>query len=195
MSTLGDIWNDIKKIGYEIRLNNKDDSIEWEQIRQKYTSYILQSNEKLRINNNIKKIYEKHYLVGNDSKNHIDSKLEIDKIVLCNTKENDSYLIQCFKIPAINNFKISILQFVQIAYNIGQFEALRDKCNYDSSINIFYSLNCLGDAKTFISEDYVLYLDMKSEINGKIKTNSNFTKYMKYKIKYIDMKTKYKLVK
>jgi len=173
MSTLREIWNNVKSIGYNVRISNKNGLNEWQPLKYKYSIYMLPEGKKMEVNNVIRQLARSRYIVDianianiADSNNvqvnsnvnsKVNSKFVIDSITLDNTIDFHHFFIQHFRIPIMNDFKLSILKFAQIAYNAGQYEAAKQQNLYDTIVNMFYIDHKLGDPETYVSGDWLEY--------------------------------------
>lgn len=152
MKTVDKLWNDTQKIGYNIRKNGMDGLKGWQPLKERYSKINI---EKFAVNDDIKNISNKCYKIGTDKKDHSDSKFICNSINMDNTIEKEHFFIQHFRIPSLENNKLSFLKLMQIAYNAGQFEAVSEANGYPFEVVNFYSRNNLERIETFIDKNRI----------------------------------------
>ncbi len=157
MTTIRDIWNEVKLIGYNVRIRDLNGLTEWQPLKVKYSVYVLADGKKLKVSNKICQLVSQYYMVDMKDDDHVDSKIKINETILINSKDVDHFIIQHFRIPKMSDYNLSILKFAQIAYNAGQYEASKQQGVYDQIINDFYTENNLGLPETFLDDN--TYLD------------------------------------
>ena len=155
MTTLLSCWDEVKMIGYNTRINNEDGLKNWQPMKEKYKKYILDNNNDIPIKSIIKKITDKYYKIGDDLDEHTKSHFKIKDETVANEIERNHFFIQHFRIPILSNYKLSVLKFLQIAYNAGQYKAMNELEPYSENVNKFYKKYKLGEANRFVSNKYL----------------------------------------
>lgn len=158
MPTLREIWNNVKNIGYDVKINNKDILKEWTKLKYKYAIYTLIDGKKMEVNESIKQLIKSCYFTNdNISIRIIDP---TSSVTLYTTTDFNDFFIQHFRIPSIANFELSVLKFLEIAYNTGQYDAGHNENIYDKNVNDFYVTNNLGNPETYVLNYYLEYFIM-----------------------------------
>ena len=88
-----------------------------------------------------------------DELKHSDAILTIGDTILNNQTAEHHFLIQHFRIPRVNQYKLSVLKIMQVAYDVGQLKVVfENESVYDDSVKKFYSDNKLDQIHTYIPE-------------------------------------------
>jgi hypothetical protein len=172
MSTLVELWNFTYEKGYKVRKNKKDGLAEWQPLKKKYGE--LAKDTKFPVNDAIKELSDKYFKVGEDTTDLQDSKFEYNDNTLNNKIDTHHFFIQHFRIPYLEKHNLSVLKFLQIAYNAGQLKASFEDGDYDDipDMKEFYHEHKLDQPDTFINEKH-----LNMQIGGR---NYKY-KYQKYK--------------
>jgi hypothetical protein len=100
--------------------------------------------------------------------------IKIGQITLNNSDEPSHFFIQHFRILKLENYTLSVVKLMQIAYNSGQLLAQNVISPYDPVIFDFFTRNKLGELDTYVLE--ILYgrvdrikLIKKTELKGGFK--------------------------
>lgn len=164
--SLSDLWNEIKTKGYSVRKNNLNGLSEWQPLKDIFMKMKLDIG-KIPVSNEYRELMY-GYIIGADIENHTDSKFaiidNIDKILsavqLNNTIESHHFFIQHFRIPFLEDYQLSVVKLLQIAYNAGQFKAESEKNDdymiYPREFIQFYEMHNLGEIESFIDYQYTL---------------------------------------
>lgn len=180
-STLGELWDQMVNHGYYVRIHDKNGLEEWQPYKKLYSNYYLEGLDGIDIDNHVK------YLCGEFYKPHgkedEESIFEYGDLKLKNTIDYNHFFVQHCRIPKLMDYKVSVLKFLQIAYNAGQFSAERklNKDSYDQKILDFYDQNSWNNIDTFAKN--------VSHSVPKVKQNGGYyEKYKAYKAKYLSLK-------
>lgn len=188
---LHSLWDEIQNYGYNVRKNNLDGLKDWQEPKAKYSKFYIAGREDgIIMNNNFHNIENKiQYIIGQDTKDHQDVIVKIDNIELDNRIDKYHFFIQHFRIPKLENYKLSVLKLLQIAYNSGQFKADAEANKHDKKVIDFYYDNDLDKITTFIDEKLVGVVPEQIKVGGDYNYNYK-RKYYKYKTKYLKLKNK-----
>jgi len=140
------LWDLLKSYGYEVRKAGESGLEAWQKMKTLLSEY----KQEFEIKDEIKDLIENFYVIGSDTKDHLDSGFNIDNIKLNNRIEIHHFFIQHFRIPSLEKNKLSVLKLAQIAYNCGQFLASCEKSSYDEKVIDFYNFHKLSKVETFI---------------------------------------------
>lgn len=181
------LWKEMVDIGYKVRSNHLDGLKSWQPYKTKYSNYVLEGYEDgIPLNNNFVMLSESLNYTFNDKKDQSDVIFTIGNDNFDNKIETNHFLIQHFRIPRLENYKLSVLKVLQLAYNIGQLKAVfENESVYNNKLYKFYYENRLDDISTYISADIYNRNINKLEQKG---AGSYYHKYIKYKNKYIQLK-------
>jgi hypothetical protein len=150
---------DVRDIGYKIRMNNKDGLAGWQSLKAKYTKCTFNGifvPTTLSIKQSFKDLVQNvQYTVPAGDTDHASPTIKIGNELLSNQKPEQHFLIQLFRIPVMGNYLLPIVKIMQIAYNLGQFQACVNQKKYTQEIVDFYRNNRLFDLNTFIDSEYL----------------------------------------
>lgn len=153
------------ELGYDVRSNKKNGLLTWQKYKNQLEPLTIEGYENgIPLNNNFPLLVKKiHYNVEKNDENHenvtIKLNLHKDNMELINLKqfelhnniETHHFLVQHFRIPIMQKYKLSVQKILQIAYNIGQLKADFEKGNiHDENIKFFYDENQLDKFVTYI---------------------------------------------
>lgn len=180
MSSLHDLWNKTYEKGYEVRKSGKNGLNEWQPLKKEYMEIL--KDTKFPVKGEIKENVEKYLIIGDDKQDLQDCKFKYNDSTLDNKIDYHHFFIQHFRIPYLEGYDLSVLKFLQIAYNAGQLKASFENGDYDNMPNIkkFYNDHKLDQPDTFVKKDSLNIL-----IGGK---KDYRHKYLKYKLKYMKLK-------
>jgi len=141
MDKLKILWDAIIKYGYEIRSSNKNGLVGWLAVKEKLTPFDF----KLEWTESSKVFAEKLIGLG---VNNSDS-FETSGLATKELWDRDHFLIQHGRIIR-NNPEATLVRLLQIAYNVGQFNAENEKTKYSDQLLTYYHINQLNKLTTFI---------------------------------------------
>lgn len=147
------VWSVFVHFGYQVRKGNLDGRAGWQLCKSFFKDRFTQ--EIIVINDQIKALVDQYYTsAGEDDK---DSSFNCLGVQLKNDVETQHFFIQHFRIPRLGNYKLTLLQLFQIAYNVGQFKAECEKNSYDPRIISFYQQHKLDQLSAFVTskDDFV----------------------------------------
>ena len=125
MSTLGNLWNELIDIGYTVRSQKQDGMAAWQPYKSKYANFNLEGYETgIPIKESFVKLIESLNYKFNDVIEQTDVKLVINGQIYDNTVETNHFLIQHFRIPKLEKYRLSVVKVLQLAYNIGQLKVV-----------------------------------------------------------------------
>jgi hypothetical protein len=141
MDKLQILWDAIIKYGHEIRSSNKDGFAGWVAIKQKLTpfDFKLEWTEASKL---FAKELEARGVNNSDS-------FETSGLATHELWEKNHFLFQHGRIIR-NSPEATLVRLLQIAYNVGQFNAENEKNKYSSELLAFYHTNKLDKLTTFI---------------------------------------------
>lgn len=176
---LQNLWENTMNEGYDIRIRNLNGLERWQIFKKEYTNYHLESGPVELKPSFIELCKTMNYI--EDPNNEKDDTITLNGRKLKNQGDNH-FFVQIFRIPTKENFKLSVLKFMQIAYNIGQVKALikLDGRLIDDDVINFYDEHRLGHIET-----YIFVLDQDVQAGGDYEYKY---KYKKYKKKYLMLK-------
>ena len=151
--TIVDLWNEAFAVGLATRRAGKCGLSAWQPLKRKYSN--LYSTCDLVNKPNIQHVMVRRYVVDRDDTDHTNAKLAVGGRFLYNTVEIHHFVIQHVRIPTMMDFKLSVVKLCQIAYNAGQFAAVREAGGYDDTITAFYDEERLGDIATYTTDAIV----------------------------------------
>lgn len=127
--TLQDLFNRIIKLGNKVRCRKLDSDLVWILVKEQYSNLYLSNHSTiaLRPHFDILPTYDIKYNVQAFDLLHLNVILNIRGEILNNHFEHDHFIIQLFRIPRLANYQLTLLQLLQMAYNIGQIMI----CNTD----------------------------------------------------------------
>ena len=140
MEFLRKLWYDIREQAKVIRLHEMDGLMEW----QKMKPSLLLHKGIIDVRK-FKHIFDLIvYYVDPDDTNHENVKMIVDDVELDNTIETHHFFIKLFRITLLCDYNLPIVKFAQIAYNLGQFEAMCDIGAYDEKLLSFFDRHNLS---------------------------------------------------
>lgn len=149
------LWEYMINVGYDVYHNKRNGYDEWQIWKSILSNMKLPNYDNLDINQNIIKIIKDHLIIKNDKNEYVDCCFYTKQFNICNNeKEIYHFFIQMFRISLMSNYRLSLLKLLQIAYNIGQYNAARIKKEYIDDINNFFDEHNLGNLETFINKKY-----------------------------------------
>lgn len=183
-----ELWENVKNYAYNVRkicitLNNdKLGQDMWKPLKENLSNYVFfisgKEEEKITVKPAIYDLFD--YKFDKDDEDHNNSKATLNKsdIVLDNTVPIEHFLVQQLRISKMNNEKLIVVKFMQLAYNIGQFMAQREvKGSYDENLLKIYSEEELDDITSYL-EDYKNYeIKNKQKGGNKVKGDNKVTLY------------------
>jgi hypothetical protein len=86
--------------------------------------------------------------------------IKIGPITLNNLDESSHFFIQHFRILKLENYTLSVVKLMQIAYNSGQLLAQNVISRYDPVVFDFFTRNNLGELNTYVLE--ILYGELNN---------------------------------
>ena len=113
--------------------------------------------------------------------------MQIDNKIYNNHIIAHHILIQHFRIPVVNNFKISYVDFLLLAFNVGRFKYACQEGLYPVKTIKYYEDNKLSEIQTYIDVDFYqrdfIFVVPKNELqrhkNKKAKNKSKKSKESK----------------
>ena len=144
-------FNEIIEYGKKTRSNKENGFDNWQKVKSSYSDEIKHKRseiiEDLMIKANYKykdndQKYSEVTINGINIKNMVD-----DKLV-----EVNHFLVQLFRIPNLSGNEMSELKILQVAYNIGQYQAELYNNTYDEAITSFFVENGMSNIETYIDE-------------------------------------------
>ena len=192
MISVKDLWDHTLNEGYRIRKNKLNGLEGWQPLKNAFSSAQV---EKFKVNGNHIDSVNRCLKKGLDVSDLTDSYIECDGINVSNSIVNGDdrghFLVQHFRIPYLENFSLSLLKLMQIAYNAGQFKAAQENDEYTPLVVDFYTSHDLFDIRTFIDEDRInekIYIDLPNIQSIQLGSSRFYHKYQKYKSKYLSKK-------
>lgn len=148
-------WNKIRKLGYKTRKNHRNGLAAWQQPKILYSQYYFTNypNGLPLKRSFIDLVHDLNYWYSDID--HQDASIQLGNISIHNTIEVEHFIIQLFRIPKQCNYTLPLTKFLQIAYNIGQIEAVIEfeKGTYHESVVHFYNSNKLGYLETYFDQN------------------------------------------
>ena len=204
-SSISDIFRTVKKISREIYKLKLDRIVYWEKIKKIIPDEIFcNMNWKTEIvfNNGQSSscsddVYEYVYKTFNIIPNSDE--------MIANNSSDGKLKEECgfFFLELINvqrQYTCTLLRLCQIAYNLGQYQALYSDYSlteyFTSEINKYYTNNKLNNYNSYVyledCKDNEKYTELISKIKNLIpkQKGGNYYKYLKYKKKYLLLKKK-----
>ena len=191
MSTLENLWDELIDIGYNVRSQIQNGMAAWQPYKSKYANFNLEGYETgIPIKESFVKLMESMKYKFNDTIEQTDVKLEINGQIFDNTIETNHFLVQHFRIPKLEKYRLSVVKVLQLAYNVGQLKAVFENENiYGGNLKKIYYKHHLDDISTYIPDDAInRHLVEKIPVQ---KGGFYYQKYLKYKIKYMTLKHNY----
>ena len=206
MNSINNLFRAVKKLSFYI-YNNKLDRVNyWEKIKliipdKKYCNmswkFEIVNNDGINICCS-SVIYE--YLLNTFNIKHSNEEMIPKKLSNENLKDECGF----FFLQLINTqqkYTCTLLRICQIAFNLGQYQALYNNYNlslkdfFTPEINKYYTNNKLNYFYSYVKintcDDDEIFLDLINKIKNLIPERNNFKKkYLKYKKKYISLKYK-----
>jgi hypothetical protein len=185
-----ELFNLIKNYGYIIRKNNLNGLTNWNEMKDILSNI---SCNCLSWNINLVNLDKKNITSISDAYNYVhdylDMKGEDDQTEKCNPNwEKFHFFLQLVRIP-YNNPDCNLVRLAQIAYNLGQLDAVYFDDIYTPSVRTFYNMNNLDKMSAYtenscdISKEDLekIRLLMDSKIIGSGYLYKYLNKYLKYK--------------
>jgi hypothetical protein len=185
---VNELWNHVMRVGYTVRKNNCNGLYMWQPLKELYSKYEIEGYPKgVKVNDRISKLSREVRYTSKD-KAHENVTIMINSTQLENSAEAEHFIIQHFRIPITQEYKLQLVKVLQIAYNVGQAKAEFERGSaYNSEIESFYKKNRLGELSTFVLEEIGKGTIVQREpIGGNL---NYYYKYMNYKTKYIASKS------
>lgn len=111
-----------RNTGYNIRKNHENGLNGWQPIKTKYYAEI----ETFPVNREIIELAKRSLKFENDDMESQIITLNINDEILDNSKDTNHFIIQLLRLCLLSKGIISYVKLMQIAYNIGQAEAVID---------------------------------------------------------------------
>jgi hypothetical protein len=138
--TLEELWNQILEYGYQVRYKKRDGLRAWSMIKSQIPDLSLDWTAQSRA------FYKELAELGvNTSESSGQSGLSH------RAWERDHYLLQHGRIIKMNP-RGSLVRFLQIAYNAGQFKAELERANYPGKQLRYYIIQSLNRPSTYIAD-------------------------------------------
>jgi hypothetical protein len=133
-------WQQMIQYGYNIRKNNLNGLDEWQPIKKK----LEKRNGNIPLKTFIRDTFSQSY------EDNPDVKMTVGQTVLNFSVESEHFFIQHVRIILMSGVEISILKLLQIAYNAGQFKAMRENNMYNQEVLECYDRNNLDQIETYV---------------------------------------------
>jgi len=180
------LFSEVKQYGKYTRSNKLDGLTQWNKLK----GIFQESRNKVKWNPDVKRIFVEM---------RSDLKLQecMDEVKDKDIWEKHHFYLQHARVPTLNYNDASLNRLMQIAYNAGQFEAMRDDEFYDDEKKRYYANNKLGNIETYMDKDSLETLnveisdDMREKLDVVLKDSQlkggdiYKNKYFKYKNKYL----------
>ena len=153
MTTVLKLWTETIAKGFQVRSLGLDGLAEWQPIKKEHADdCVVGMIDGILLKPNIPDLVNSGgcLRINEDKKDLTDAQFILDNLVLDNSDPKGHFLIQHFRIPIMCGARIHVVKLLQIAYNVGQFQAIRDENGYDDKINKFYDQHKLYDLHTYI---------------------------------------------
>lgn len=146
---VGILFKKVKTYGYFTRTNNLDGLEQWEKLKQVLSKYPI---IKIKWDSAIKIHYS--YM-----KNELHIKEDITETPDHETWQKHHFYLQHARIPTLNPNEANIIRLMQIAYNVGQLQALWDDEFYTDKLKKYYLDYKLGEMTTYMTIDNLTKLN------------------------------------
>jgi hypothetical protein len=206
MSTLQELFITVKNYGLKVRSNGAKGDIAWEKIKPflpentQVCSNLKWKNDRITIKDISmacpKEIYEYVHDVLEMRGGDEDINSEGNKP---DKWEHKHFFLQLIRIPL--KYPLDLRRICQIAYNLGQLEAVYKDEIYTKDVKTYYEKNKLEDINSYIDlsschddKDYtdnICNIKKISEVEEVLLKGGNiyyYLKYLKYKNKYLKYK-------
>ncbi|AYV85610.1 MAG: hypothetical protein Satyrvirus25_15 [Satyrvirus sp.] len=184
--TVKSLWNQLIDIGFNVRKNRLNGLEEWQPYKNKYSNYMVQDYSiGVPLRDNFINLCESFDYKYTD-KDQTDTILKINDEIFDNKIETNHFLIQHFRIPRLEHYRLLLVKILQLAYNIGQLRAVFLNENaFSNELKNFYYSNHLDDIGTYFDSDIHYKLVTIKQVGS-----GHYYKYLKYKKKYFDLRTR-----
>lgn len=145
-----DLFRYMVEKGYMVRDRNLDGLKEWQQYKFQYESHVWNLNGQktitIHMNSEFIRLCENISIYNGKNINAILNEENIN-----NETESGHFIVQHFRIPRTQKYRLSVVKFAQIAYNIGQARFEFRRGTYSDSFTKFYLENQLDHADIYIN--------------------------------------------
>jgi len=150
------LFNLVKKYAYKIRSQEKDGEKGWKQIKPIFEKSDVKFNLNVKFVELLENVNFERYNLENDQ----DVSVTLNGITLNNLNSNGNlndrnhFIVQLFRIPKLKTEVkdgqrlLAIMYVLQIAYNIGQYLAVKEQ--YPPEVIDFIEKNRLDKISTFV---------------------------------------------
>ena len=118
---LQQLWKEYVNIGFSVRQSKENGLVAWQPHKAMFSTAEYASI-KIALRHEIIQFINSLVYTNMDPELN-DVVFKINGVSVNNTIETDHFLIQHFRIPILVNFELSLVKFLQLAYNVGQFKA------------------------------------------------------------------------
>ena len=144
---LKDLWTIFLQVGYQVRKNKLGGQQAWSYCKE-WIGNNFDGTSLMDVPPTLKKLVQEHYHpLGNEDSQ---STFTLHNLTLHNQTEVEHFLIQHFRLVHLQNFRLSPLKLLQVAFNAGQFQAECEKNTYDQLFVTFYREHLLDQYETFV---------------------------------------------
>jgi hypothetical protein len=197
------------KYGYESKSRNINGQESWNYIKNKLDSTKICEWSITRIFPDGEIVYDINLIyskIHNELKMYGEDGDEVAHKLTHENWERAHYVLQTARLPKKSD--CSIQKILQIAFNIGQYQAANKTKAYNKNVNKFIELNKLDKVKSYVNlnectpsyeildgyveliKDKIEYLPKAQKGGTKELANEYYEKYLKYKLKYIGLRNK-----
>ena len=139
-------FESVIEFGYYVRKTEKNGLQEWRLLRDH-----IDGIDTFVINNEFKMLCESlNYNKEENDNDHQRVKIIVDDVTYNNESLCDHFFIQLFRIPRMENYNLSTVKLLQLAYNIGQLKYEIDRNKHCASA--FFDEHKLGLLETYIGK-------------------------------------------
>jgi hypothetical protein len=145
------LWRKIKKLGYKTRKNRINGLAAWQQPKIQYSRYRFTNYPNgLPLGESFVNFAQKLQYQYSDI-DHQDASIRVNNFIIHNMYDTEHFIIQLFRIPKMCKYELPVTKFLQLAYNIGQIEAVMEfeKEMYHENVTHFYNSNKLNQLETY----------------------------------------------
>lgn len=187
--TLAQLWSETLAEGYRVRSSKLNGLEAWQPLKVAYANLYVKDSDPIPMATNCKTFGMGRYVISLDEKDHTDAKFKIGEHTLTNKNEPHHFYIQHFRIPFLENYKLSVVKLLQIAYNAGQFKAEleHNPKSYDQVFIDFYRQNKLDKIETFIADKYANAVPTSKLLGG----DNQYANYLTHQEQYVGLKRFY----
>lgn len=182
---LTDLWNCVKKYGYNVRINKLDSLASWNAIKKE----LINSNAIGKWDKKIVGVYA-HMKIKLGIKEEQCEINEADEKLQKEIWEKHHFYLQHSRIPILNINEPKLYRLMQVAYNAGQLKALFDDEFYTENMKTFYKENKLSEISTYMNIKYLQQMEESIDDTNiiNIKNIENSIKGGNYKKNIINTK-------